>query len=213
MLRTRNICRCICRSLNRRGWRVLSRPGVRILPGNRRGPDDLSQGLVALARAIRCHHRLARLAPRFFDSAVVDREAIERAERRRWMESWEPLIEKYYGPAPASERGADPLSELPPLPGPRTQRAVERELAGRDFWLAAGSCALSRYRQRRPHAIPSFCQLARLAWLASELGRLACGLDAARPRPESVSLQENFEANLKRAYGQPCPAPLRSNTG
>jgi len=112
---------------------------------------------------------------------------------------------------PGKDREADPLSELPPLPGPRTQRAVDRELAGRDFWLAAAGCALSCYRQRRPHAIPSFCQLARLAWLASELGRLDCGLDTVRPRPKSTSLAEDFEANLKRAYGRPCPAPLRSS--
>lgn len=167
MLRTRKIRRCAYRSLDHRAWRVLSRAGVRTLPGNGRGPDELSQALGAFARAIRCHRRLARLAPRFFDSAVVDREVLERADRRRWMESWEPLLEKYYGPAPASERRTDPLSEPPPLPGSRTQRAVERELASWNFWLAAGSCAMSRYRQRRPHAIPSLSQLARLLRLPS----------------------------------------------
>ena len=177
MLRTRKTCRCACRNLDHRAWRVPNRASLRALLGYCRGPDELSQALGALVRAIRCHRRLARLAPRFFDSAVVDREVLERADRRRWMESWEPLLEKYYGPAPASERRADPLSEPPPLPGRRTQRAVERELAGLNFWLAAGSCAMSRYRQRRPHAIPSLCQLARVLRLALELGRLACGQD------------------------------------
>jgi len=180
MPRIRNIIRQTARSPTRRVWRPLNRAAVRSLPGHRRSPDDLSQALTGFARALRCHRRLARLAPRFFDSIVVDREARERDERRRWMESWEPLLDKVYGPSrDLKQRPSAPADYPPPLPGLRTQRAVERELAGWDFWMTLGRLALARHRLRRPHALPTFTQLARLLRIAFDFGRLACGLPSA----------------------------------
>jgi len=177
MPRTRNLIRQIARSPTRRVWRPLTRSTLRSLSGCRPRRNDLSQALTAFGRALRCHRRLARLAPRFFDSAVVDREARERDERRRWMESWEPLLDKVYGP---SRDPGQPPRELtdypPPLPGPRTCRAVERELAGWNFWMALGRLALARHRLRRPHALPTFTQLASLLKIGTDFGRLACGL-------------------------------------
>jgi len=137
--------------------------------------------LTAFTRAIRCHRRFARLAPRFFDSAVVDREARDRQERQSWMAMWEPVLTKVYGPKPDSAPPADTLADLPPLPGPRTQRAVERELAGWSFWMAAGRLAMARHKQRRPHALPSLTQLTRLIKIQNDFARLACGLETCQP--------------------------------
>jgi hypothetical protein len=60
----------------------------RCVCGCRRGPDDFTQALSAFRRALRTHRRLARLAPSFFDPAVVERERENRAEQRRWMALW-----------------------------------------------------------------------------------------------------------------------------
>ena len=57
-----------------------------------RAPDDLRESLTAYGRALRAHRRLAKMAPRFFDQAVIDREASNRAEQRRWMATWEPVL-------------------------------------------------------------------------------------------------------------------------
>jgi len=123
--RTRNIIRQTARSPTRRVWRALNRAGLLSLPGHHRGRDDLSQTLYAFGHALRCHRRLARLAPRFFDPAVVYRETLERLEHRRWMESWQPLLDKVYGPSrDPAQPPTEPTYYPPPLPGPRTQRAV-----------------------------------------------------------------------------------------
>ena len=199
--RTRKTIRNVLRSKNIRTWRSLNRAGVRSLPGYRHGPSDLSQALTAFSRAIRCQRRLARLAPRFFDSAVVDREARDRQERQSWMAMWEPVLTKVYGLKPDSAPRADPLADLPPLPGPRTQRAVERELAGWNFWMAAGRLAMDRHKQRRPHYLPSLTQLARLTSIHFDFACLACGLDSRRPEPPPPPNLPNWEEDLARAYG------------
>jgi hypothetical protein len=201
MIRTRKTVRRATRSQIVRAWRALDRAAVRALPGYRRGPGDLSQALTAFARAIRCHRRLARLAPSFFDAAVVDREAREREEQRRWMESWEPILEKVYGPAHASGRPADGVTARAPLPGPRTRRAIERELANLALWMAAGSLALARHRQRRPHALPSFTQLSRLLLIGFDFGSIACGLDTCHAAPALPSDAPDPDEALARAYG------------
>ena len=64
------------------------RPVPRVQPSRRatraavrvrwRAPDDLGHALVAFRRALWAHRRLARLAPSFFDSVVVERERRER---------------------------------------------------------------------------------------------------------------------------------------
>ena len=69
MPRTCNLLRRTCRSPTTRAWRTRNRSTLRSLSGCRRRPNDLSQALTAFRLAIRCHHRLAKLAPSFFDSA------------------------------------------------------------------------------------------------------------------------------------------------
>ena len=205
--RTRKTIRKTLRNNVLRINRPLNRARVRSLPGYRHGPSDLSQALTAFTRAIRCHRRFARLAPRFFDSAVVDREARDRQERQSWMAMWEPVLTKVYGPKPDSAPLADTLADLPPLPGPRTQRAVERELAGWSFWMAAGRLAMARHKQRRPHALPSLTQLTRLIKIQNDFARLACGLETCQPEPRPPLNFSRFEEDLERAYGSrqsPC---------
>ena len=189
-----NAYRQITRSTMRRPVRCRNRPGLR---GRRHGPDDLSQSLTALGRAVRAHRRLARLAPSFFDAAVVDREAENRAELRRWMASWEPALAKAYGVEPCLPDATD---ELPPLPSPRIRRAVERKLAEREMWLAAGQVAMERYRQRQPHALMSFSRMARLLQIGIDFGKLASGLDTPNRVPEKLVYDYEL-TDLKRGYG------------
>jgi hypothetical protein len=170
------------------------------LPGHRRGPDDLSQALTAFRRAIRCHRRLARLASSFFDATVVNREERHRAERLRWRALWKPALDKVYGVEPDLSPPI-PETDLPPLPSRRTQRVVERELAGRDLWMDTAKLAFARHQQRRPHALPSLPRIARLHQTAHDFGVLACGLPSANATPEPSSFA-NCLADLERAYGQ-----------
>jgi hypothetical protein len=186
--------RQIRRTTLRRPFRGLNRSSLR---GRRRGPDDFAQMLTAFGRAIRAHRRLARLAPRFFDAAVIDRERENRAEQRRWMAMWEPLLAKAYGVAP--EPVADPIA-WPPLPTPATQRAVDRQLAELQLWLTAAHAAGERQRQRRPHALPTLTQLARLLQLAFDLKKMVLGLDSKNPLPEKITYDYEF-TDLKRSYG------------
>ena len=208
MTRTRRSFRLAWRNPAVRTSRTLNRPAVRSLPGHRRGPDDLSQALAAFRCAIRCHRRLAKLAPSFFDSAVVDREARERDERRRWMALWEPALARAYGCVPSPRK---PEDDLPPLPPPQTQRAVDRQLACWDLWFNLGREALRRHQQRRPHELISFSRLARLIELASDLKRLACGFDSGVADPQPANHDAAW-ADLKRAYGHLCD-PASSGPG
>jgi hypothetical protein len=63
--------------------------------------------------------------------------------------------------------------DLPPLPPPRTQQAVERQRACWNLWFNLGREALRRFQQRRPHELIGFARLARLLELAMDLRRLA----------------------------------------
>ena len=198
--RLRRISRSTLRRALRRPLRRLDWSCLRALPGHRRGPDDLSQALTAFRRAIRCHRRLARLAPRFFDATVVNREVRHRAERRRCRELWAPALDKVYGPEPVLPP-PNPETDLPPLPSRRTRRVVERELAGWDLWFEAAKLAFARHQQRRPHALPSLTRIARLIQIAHDFGVLACGLPSANAPPEPSSFA-NCLADLERAYGQ-----------
>ncbi len=184
----------------RRPFRGLNRASLR---GRRRGPDDFAQMLMAQGRAIRAHRKLARLAPSFFDAAVVARERENRAEQRRWMALWEPHIAKAYGVEP------DPFPvavEFPRLPHPNTQRAVDRQLAELQLWLAAAHAAGERHRQRRPHALPTLTQLARLLQRAFDLKKMVLGLDSKNPLSEKIAYDYEF-TDLKRAYGHLDVAP------
>lgn len=197
MPRTHDLFHRTCRNRTARAWRPLGRRTLRSLPGYRRGPDDLSQALTAFGRAIRAHRRLARLAPRFFDSVVVERERRECEARRLWMAEWEPALARVYGGEP---KPYDPSANRPPLPPPRIQQAVECELAAWNFWLAAGRLALQKHQHRNPHALPSLSRIARLFELGVKFGSLATGYDPDRPQPEPVS-HDTARADLERAYG------------
>lgn len=210
MPRTRKPSRPVGRRLTVRRWRPLVRPHVRSLGGFEPGPDPLTQALGAFRRAIRAYRRLAKLAPSRYDPAVVDREAQQREEQRQWIASWEPAMEKVYGPRTPAEREArrqaDLLAEQPPPLHPRTQRAVERELAGYEFWKMAGKLSLTRYQeyqQRRPHDLPSLSQVARLLEIGFDFGWIATGGDWRNPAPDPFPAPPppDFEAGLRRAYG------------
>ncbi len=190
--------RRVVRRLGRRSYRPCLRPA------RRSGPDDITQALTALNRVIRCHRRLARLAPEFFDATARDRAARARAEQRRWMAIWEPALRKAYGPSPVADAAPDPWADLPRLPGKRTQHAVDRELAALKFWLEAGRLARERHQQRRPHALLSFTQIARLLERALELKKLVLG-DALNDPPPSDPDFHEFFAQLRRAYPAPHP--------
>ncbi len=179
--------------------RRLNRPCLRNLPGYRRGPDDLSKAITAMNRAIRAHRRLAKLAPEIFDSTEVNRLAHRRRQDAEWQAVWEPALIEVYGPSPPEESHRDPLADQPQLPRcARTRRVIEREYAEWKFWMEASHIAQKRYQQRRPHALPSLCQLARLLDAAMTLGRLACGSfnPASEPPAHAQALTD-----LKRAYG------------
>ena len=193
--------RRITRSTLRRPVRCLNRSSFR---GRRRGPDDLSQALTAFGRAIRAYRRLARLAPHFFDTALRDREALNRAEQRRWMALWEPALARVYGTEP---KLPDPEDALPPLPSAKIQRKVDLKLAEREMCMIAGHAAMERYRQRRPHEVMSLSRMARLLSLAFDYKRLACGLETINPPPDLITYDYEL-TDLKRAYGQPdVPTP------
>ncbi len=134
---------------------------------------------------------------------MVDREARERFERHRWIKSWRPILDKVYGPAPPSEPPADMEPDHAPLPGPRTRRAVERELAGWELSMAVGRLAMARHQQRQPHALLSFIQLTRLLQIAFDFGRLTCGLDACQPDPPVIPNVPTVHKMLARAHGHP----------
>lgn len=202
--RSRRPTRLARRGLVRRLGRQLVRACLR--PARRPGPDDLSQALTAFNRAMRCHRRLTRLAPRFFDSTTVDRAARHRAEQERWMAIWKPALDKVYGHDPTEDTASDPVMELPPLPGARTQRVVERELAGWDFWMAAGRAAMDRHHQRRPHALLTLTQIARLLGVAFDFKQLACGSAADDPPSESPDYSRVW-ADLERSYGHKSRSP------
>ena len=197
---TRPISRRLSHPLSRR----LAHSCLRRVIPRRRGPDELTQALTAFRRALRCHRQLARLAPCFFDSAVVDQEALEGAARRRWMALWEPILNQAYG-LPPDTPSSEPTLDLPPLPSRAVQRKVDRLLVELRDWLDAGGQALQLYRQRHPHALPSFSQLAQLLELAGALGRFACGVDPTKPPPPPPNYDQVW-ADLARAYPPEPPA-------
>jgi hypothetical protein len=192
----------IRRNLHRKTTRSTARKLVRrldcsCLRGRRRGPDDLSQALTAFGRAIRAYRRLARLAPSFFDSAVRDREAENRAERRRWMATWEPHIAAAYGVEPSPPAAEN---EVPRLPSAKIQRKVEFRLAEREMCMVAGRAAMDRWRQRQPHAVMSWNRMIRLLKIGFDFAKLACGLEIINPLPEKIAYDYEL-TGLKRSYG------------
>ncbi len=186
------------RRASRPPWRSTFRHATR--PATRvrwRAPDDLGTALTCFRRAVGAHRRLARLAPRSFDSALIERERREQQARRQWIDSCHAALLKVYGAAPTPP---PPVPDLPPLPPRRTQLAVERELASCRAWLGLGGDALRRFRIRNPHARVSFSRLTRLFELANALARLATGADSAQPQAEPT-VYATAMADLERIYG------------
>ncbi len=167
--------RRVTRPASRSAFRRTARSATRV---RWRAPDDLGLALACFRRAIRAHRRLARLAPRFFDSALLERERRDFEARCRWMDSWKPAFLKVYG-TELKPLTPDPP---PPLPPPHIQLAVELELTSFKLWFAAGSQALRRFRLRHPHALVDLSRLVRLMEIASDLGRLSTGCPQAEPR-------------------------------
>ena len=186
--------RRITRTTLRRTFRCQTRSSLR---GRRRGPDDLAQALTAFGRAIRAHRRLVRLAPSFFDPAVREREAFNRAEQQRWMASWEPSLARAYGVEP---RPPAATNDLPPLPSVKIQQAVDLKLAEHGMCMVAGHAAMERYQQRQPHDVMSWSRMARLLKIGFEFKKLACGFDSPNPLPEKLAYDYEL-TDLKRGYG------------
>ncbi len=178
----------------RKADRCLLRRGLR---GRRDGPDDLSQALSALGRALRAHQQIIRLAPAFFDAAVVDRVAENNAELRRWLATWEPAFIAAYGSKPDFSAFHD---QVPSLPAPRIQRKVERKLAEREMCLEAAHLAFERHRQRRPHALMSWCRMARLLELGFGFANLATGMESPNCVPDKWVFDYEL-TDLKRSLG------------
>jgi len=191
------------RCLNRSPVRRITRSSVRV---RWRGPDLLGRALTAYRRAIVAYRRLARLAPHHFDTAVVERERRAREERRRWMASWEPVLEKVYGPPTPAEQEAQRLAELranqPPELSPGTVRRVEAELATRRLWVETARQAFALHQQRYPRHVPSLGRIARMLDIATTFGRIATGLDNPDPANKATPPEPpDVEADLRRAYG------------
>ena len=148
-------------------------------------------------------HSRHLVAPRFFDTAVVDREKQDRAERKRWTALWLPTLNKVYGLDPNTPEPPDPSDQPPPLPSPRVQRVVEVELAKLQTWMEAGRIAMRTHRQRHPHGMMSLSQIARLLRIGIDFGKLACGLDLTKPLPPPLKYDEaSILADIERAYPQ-----------
>jgi hypothetical protein len=177
MLRHRKFSRSSVRTTIRRSVRCTVR--VRW-----RAPDDLGESLAAFRQAIRCHRRLARLAPGYFDSVVVAHTALRDADNRRRHAVIEPALAKIYGCDPEPYQ-PEPAPSLPP---PKARLAIEQELNALDVWLLAGQTALELYHRRRPHDRMTWTRLDRLLQIGHDFGQLACGLDPNRPPPEPTMM-------------------------
>ena len=186
-------------------WRSTVRRTTRTAVRTRwRAPDDLGIALTCFRQAVRAQRHLARLAPRFFDSALLERERREQEARRHWNDACNAAFLKIYGSAPDPP---PPVPDLPPVPPPRTRRAVERELASCRAWLTMGGDALRRFQVRQPRAWVSFSRLVRMFEVATALGRLATGADSAQPQTEP-SIYATAWADLERIYGAHSSKPV-----
>ena len=199
------------RSSLRRPWRCPYRRAARRFIRTRwRAPDDLADAIAAFRRVVRLQRELAKLAPSFFDAAVVQRERENRDAQRQWMAAWEPCLEKVYGKDHAPSPPEDPY---PRLPHSNTQRAVNRRLADLAQWLAVGGIAMDRHRHRRPHGLMSLRRMAQLLKVAFDLKKMVLGLDSPNQLPDKIEYDYEW-TDLKRAYGHQLepvsPVPLAS---
>lgn len=164
------------RRVTRNPIRPTVRHCTRLLHGATR-PNYLLRALNAFSRAIRAQRRLMKLAPRFFDSAVVNRETLARHAELQYRREWEPLLNKAYGLPPDA---TEPVLEPHWYPSvPKSQRAIlaiEYELASWQVWMNTGREAMNAFQQRRPHALVSFTHLARLLEIGFAFASLATGV-------------------------------------
>jgi hypothetical protein len=202
--RTRRFCRPPRRPTARRITRRPYHSCLRHFAGYHRGPDDLAQALTALARAIRAHRRMAKLAPHLFDATEMNRIEQRKKEDAEWRAMWEPALEQVYGPS--AHKWPERAYHMPL--SPQTLRAMDRHYDLWRFWIDIGSLALERHQRRRPYALPSLSRVARLLDIGFTLGHLACG-EPAVPDP---SRHDQALADLERAYGRPLPGECASSS-
>jgi hypothetical protein len=79
---------------------------------------------------------------------------------------------------------------------------VERAAAERELWFQVARESWDAYEQHQPHHLPGLSQIAQLLDLASQLGRLATGLETQhQPDPDPIEPHLSFQAMLERIYG------------
>ena len=174
----------------------------------------LTQALAAFQRAVRAHRQLIKLAPEHFDPIVTERLAREREERKLHDAEIAVVLAKVYGESVVKEELHQPQNEIRCRNGAekvqfsrRKEAAIERRLAEWELWLTLGRVAFDRHQRLRPHQCLSLTTVARMIDLASQVGRLACGMElqpgeAAKRGPEDRSAwARDMDADLRRAYG------------
>lgn len=147
-----------------------------------------------------------KFAPHVFDRAVVDRETAARAATAVRQAELDQALAKIYGTT-----GDASAAQTPDVPADlgwpksrRTQQAILREMAAYELWFPLGRAAFQRFQERQPHARLSLSTIARLVTVGSDWGRLATGLETtARPDPFAEEGYPDFEAALKKIYGDP----------
>jgi hypothetical protein len=192
----RALNRSLNRSLHRPLSRRLDRPIIRRTGGGAGSHPGclLSQALSALQKAVRARRRLMRLAPRVFDNAVVDRLAVEEARWARERAGYEQALARVYGREPAASGPSFP--GVSPWPrSDRTRRAILRELAAYELWFPIGMAMFQRWQESQPHARLSLGLIGRLVRIASDLGRLASGL-------ETHGSREFFPEENRRTFAE-----------
>jgi len=205
MLLNHHLSRPLKRRLNRRDTEWVG-PGLRPPP-----PNYIGMALRAWRHAIRARRKLMKLAPEIWDMGVVKRLARERAEDEKLQAEMRAAIARVYG---VSEADLPPPPNHDPFSWKRTaqtKRAIERAESEREFWLHMADLAYEQFQSRRPHGWLTLSQIADLLDVASQLGRLATGLETFDHEPEQrIEPHLSFRAALEKIYGsgnaEPAPA-------
>ena len=210
--------RCLNRPLSRTRNSRLGRPLIRSATGGRRPrpAHQLALAVRAFQKAIRARRRLLRLAPDLFDRAVADQEAEEQQMAASLQTELRHSLAKVYGseddPVKAPGPGDPSTSRWPR--SRRKLQAMDQEMAQYDVWLQVGREALRRFQRRQPHASLGLGDICRLLKVADDLGRLATGLESARPRePSTPEGGLGIRAALQKLYGEADPIGVESRAG
>jgi len=211
--------RHLTRHLNRRLNRPLTRRcSRRIVRKIGRGPriNHLGRALTALRRAVRLRVRLWQLAPEIFNPAVVRRREEECAARQIRTAQVEAALAKVYGPATAAqpEEPHHPRNENRCRNGAETvqfslrkTQQIEATHLEWELWMATGRHEFDRHQHLSPHRRLSLGTISRLVDIASQLGRLAVGMElkpgkARKQEAEDFSPSAvNWDEALRRVYG------------